>query len=88
MALENKTREELQRMEDQSVITKVTEPTEWSSHMVDVVQRDKVRVCVDPTSFNQAIFRENYPMSTLDKVATRLFGAILFSTLDAASWFW
>ncbi|XP_049513828.1 uncharacterized protein K02A2.6-like [Dermacentor silvarum] len=88
VALEGKTRAELQRMEDQGVITKVTEPTEWSSHMVTVVKGDKVRICLDPTALNQAILRENYPMPTLEDVAPRLAGAKFFSTLDAASGFW
>lgn len=88
MALEDKTRAELQRMEDQGVITKVTEPTEWSNHMVIVVKGDKVRICLDPTSLNQAILRENYPMPTLEDVTSRLVGARFFSTLDAASVFW
>ncbi|XP_049275262.1 uncharacterized protein K02A2.6-like [Rhipicephalus sanguineus] len=56
--------------------------------MVTVVKGDKVRICLDPTSLNQAILRENYPMPTLDDVAPRLAGAKFFSTLDAASGFW
>lgn len=88
VALQEKVLMELQRMEQQGVITKVTEPTEWSSHMVTVVKKDKVRICLDPTALNRELLRENYPMPTLEDIVPRLSGAKFFSTLDAASGFW
>lgn len=87
VALQDKVKAELQRMEAQGVITKVTEPTEWSSHMVTVV-KDKIRICLDPTALNQVLLREHYPMPTLEDAASQLFGARYFSMLDAASGFW
>lgn len=88
VAIEEKVKAELQRMEEHNVITKVTEPTEWSSYMVAVVKGDKVRICLDPTELNKVILREHYPMPVLEEVAQRLAGAKYFSTLDATSGFW
>ncbi|XP_077561943.1 uncharacterized protein LOC144178178 isoform X2 [Haemaphysalis longicornis] len=88
VAIEEKVKAELQRMEEQNVITKVTEPTEWSSYMVAVVKGDKVRICLDPTELNKVMLCEHYPMPVLEEVAQRLSGAKCFSTLDAASGLW
>ncbi|XP_049518654.1 uncharacterized protein LOC119439980 [Dermacentor silvarum] len=75
-------------MEEQGVIAKVKGPTEWSSYMVTVVKKDKVRICLDPIALNKALLREHYPMPTLEDVVPKLAGANVFSTLDAASGFW
>ena len=49
-------KQELERMEEMGVITKVNEPTEWCSGMV-VVPKDnsRVRICVDLTRLNECI---------------------------------
>ncbi len=46
-----KVKEELKRMEDNSVIQRVTQPTEWCAPMVQVLKGDtaKVRICADLT---------------------------------------
>ncbi|KAL1485617.1 hypothetical protein MTO96_031814 [Rhipicephalus appendiculatus] len=75
MALQDKVKAELQRMEGQGVITNVTEPNKCSSHMVTVVKKDKVRICLDFTALNKVLMREYYPMPTLDDVASQLSGA-------------
>ena len=36
---------------------------------------------------NKAILRENYPMPTIDDIATRLHGAKVFSAQDAKNGF-
>lgn len=43
-------------MEDQGVIMQVTEPTEWSSYMVTVIKKDKVRICLDTTALKKVIY--------------------------------
>ena len=47
-----------------------------------------LRLCIDPKDLNKAILRENYPLPTIEEVATRLHGAKLFSTLDVRCGFW
>ena len=49
---------------------------------------NNLRICLDPTDLNRAIQRENYPLSTIEDVATRLHGAKVFSLLDVRSGFW
>ena len=44
-----KVKAELQRMEDNGIIKRVTEPSEWCASMVPVMKktRKEVRICVD-----------------------------------------
>lgn len=85
VALRQKVKEELDRMEEAGIIQKVTEPTPWVSSMVVVSkkEKDQVRICIDPTDLNKAILREHHPMNHIDDIATRLHGSKWFSTLDA-----
>ncbi|XP_064469299.1 uncharacterized protein K02A2.6-like [Ornithodoros turicata] len=88
LALRDKVKAELQRMEADGVIERVNEPTDWSSYMVVVSKPGKLRICMDPVDLNKALRREHYPMKTLEEVASKLAGAKIFSTLDASSGFW
>ncbi|KAL1442860.1 hypothetical protein MTO96_046221 [Rhipicephalus appendiculatus] len=80
--LQDKVKAELQHMEAQGVMTKVTEPTEWSSHMVTVVKKDMVRICLDPTALNKLLLREHYPMPILEDATSQLSLARYFSTFE------
>ena len=81
--------EELRRMEQQEVISKVTQPTDWCSGMVVVPKTDgRVRICVDLAHLNKAVKREIHPMSSVDESLTKLEKASVFSKLDANSGFW
>ena len=81
--------EELRRMEQQGVISKVTQPTDWCSGMVVVPKANgRVRICVDLTHLNKAVKREIRPMSSVDESLAKLGKASVFSKLDANSGFW
>ena len=57
--------------------------------MLAVPKKDgKIRICLDPKDLNKAILRENYPMPTIEEIATRLHGAKVFSVLEAKNGFW
>ena len=57
--------------------------------MVVVPKKDgKLRVCLDPKDLNQAIQRKHYPLPTIEDIATRLFGAKVFTVLDVRQGFW
>lgn len=88
LALRDKVKTELDRMEANGVITPVTEPTEWASQMVVVVKKEKIRICLDPVDLNKALKREHYHMPTLEDIVTNIENAKYFSTLDAATGFW
>ena len=41
-----------------------------------------LHICLDPKDLNHAIWHEQYPLPTIEDVATRLYGAKLFTILD------
>ena len=43
--------------------------------------------CLEPKDLNKAILRENYPIPTIEDIASRLHGAKVFSVLDAKNGF-
>lgn len=90
IALRDRLKKELDKMEESNVICKVTEPTEWVNALVVVEkpQTGKLRVCLDPRDLNKAIKRPHYPLPTLEDVTTKLAGAKYFSVLDARSGYW
>ena len=80
---------ELERMEKQGVISKISEPTEWCSGMVIVPKANgKVRICVDLTRLNNSVCRKRHPLPAVDQTLAQLAGAKVFSKLDANSGFW
>ncbi|XP_060598220.1 uncharacterized protein K02A2.6-like [Ruditapes philippinarum] len=89
-ALRDRLHEELQRMENDGIITKVTEPTDWVNSLVIVEKpkTGKLRVCLDPKALNEAIRRPHYPMRTIDDVTSRLTDAKYFSILDITHAYW
>ncbi len=90
LALRSRLKEELESMERQGVIVKVTEPTEWVNSMVvaEKPRTGQLRVCLDPRNLNKAIKRPHYPLPTLEDLTPKLAGAQYFSVLDARSGYW
>lgn len=84
-----KVKEELQRMEGNGIIERVTQPTDWCAPMVPVLKKStgKARICVDLKRLNEAVKREQYILPTTDEITAKLSGATVFSSLDAASGF-
>lgn len=89
MPLLSKVKEELDRMEQMHIISKVDEPTEWCARMVVVPKaNNKVRICVDLTRLNESILREFHPLPSVDHTLAQLAGVEVFSKPDANSGFW
>ncbi len=90
LALRSRLKEELESMERQGVIVKVTEPTEWVNSMVvaEKPRTGQLRVCLDPRNLNKDIKRPHYPLPTLEDITPKLAGAQYFSVLDARSGYW
>ena len=90
VALRAKVKEALQSLENQEIITSVTTPTPWINSMVAVPKANgaKLRICFDPRDLNRAVQRENYPLPTIEDIATRLHGAKVFTKLDVRNGFW
>ena len=75
-------------MERREIVARVTTPTSWISSMVVVPKPNgTLRICLDPKDLNRALQRENYPLPTIEEVATRLHGAKVFTVLDVACGF-
>ena len=88
-ALKDKYKEELERMERNQIIEKVSEPTEWVNNVVLVEKKSgTIRVCLDPKDLNSAIRRQHYQLPTTEEIFARMSGAKYFSKLDASSGFW
>ena len=89
LPLRPKVKQELQRMEEAGVISKVLDPTPWCAGMVIVPKKNnKIRICVDLKPLNKAVLREVHPLPTVDHTLAQLAGAKIFTELDANSGFW
>ena len=90
VALRKPLKAELKRMEDNDIIVKVTEPTDWVNSLVvtEKPKTGKICVCLDPQALNKAIRRPHYPVHTLDDILPQLTDAKFFSILDARSGYW
>ena len=89
VAIHERLRETLEDLEKREIIAGVTTPTPWISSMVVVPEKNgKLCICLDPMDLNHALQRENYPMPTTEKGASRLHGAKVFTSLDVCNGFW
>ena len=87
--LREKVKTELNRMETNGIISRVTNPTSWCAGMVVVPKGDgSVRICVDLKPLNQNVLREVHPIPKVDDTLAQLAGATIFSKIDANSGFW
>ena len=75
---------ELKEMENQGIIERVNEPTEWCAPLVP---RQKpgggVRITVDFSRLNEFIIREKYQQSAVDECLAKIGPARVFSKIDA-----
>ena len=77
---QEKIEKELDRMQEQGIITKVTEPTEWvNSITYPVKPNGDLRICLDPKDLNKTIIREHYKAPTLEEITYKLNKAKKFS---------
>jgi hypothetical protein len=88
VAIQDRVKQELDRLCQDGVIKPVDEYTPWVSNMVAVVSPNKVRLCIDPTHLNRAIHREQYLLHTLEEVVRQIPGAKYFAKYDASQGFY
>jgi hypothetical protein len=89
LALDAEVQAELKRMEEEGVIVKETEPTDWCSPML--VRRKPnglLRVCMDPRYLNSFLKRATHHLPDIEDVFPRFRGARVFSKLDLTAGFW
>ncbi|GAB1607211.1 hypothetical protein Ahia01_001004400 [Argonauta hians] len=89
LAIKTKVKQELDRLENNDVITKVDEPTSWCSRMIVATKKSgKMRICIDPRPLNKALRRERYPIPTMDDILPRLAKSTVFTKLDLTNAYW
>jgi len=89
LPLRPKVEEELARMEEMGVISKVDKPTSWCAGMVVIPKKSgSIRICVDLKPLNESVLREVHPLPKVDETLAQLTGAEVFFKLDVNSGFW
>ena len=89
LPLRDKVKQELEKMVDLGVISKVDVPTPWCAGMVVASKKNgDIRICIDFKLLNNYVQREVHPLPKVDDVLAQLAGAKVFSKLDANSGFW
>ena len=84
---------ELDKMEKEDIIEKVTDPTEWVNSMTLNITKTKdgkikLRPCLDPKDLNKNIRRAHYPSRTIDEILPLLHGKKVFTIIDTKKGYW
>ena len=88
-ALKVPLKDHLAELEQQGVIEKVTQATEWvSAIVVNKKSNGKIRLCLDPQPLNKALKRCHYPIPTIEEVLPDLSNAKVFTKLDCKNGYW
>ena len=88
-ALRKPLKDHLDEPEEQEIIQKVIEPTEWvSSVVVNKNSNGKIRLCLDPQPLNNDLKRCHYPIPTIEEVLPDLTNAKVSSKVDCRSGYW
>lgn len=88
LALYKPVQDELERMCQEGIITKVTEPTDWVSNMHVILKKENIRIVLDPRPLNKFIKRPHFHIPTADELFSKLSGCKFFTVFDAKSAFW
>ena len=89
IAIKEKLREELDRLETRNIGTPVNVPTAWiSATVVTMKKNGNIRLCVGPKPLNVALKRNHYPLPRIEDVLPDLSNVRCFTVLDAKNGFW
>lgn len=89
VALKNRVKDELTRLERLGVIARVEGPTKWLSQLVITEKKSgELRICMDPRELNKALMREHYTIPVLDDMLHELSDSRFFSKADLAAGYW
>lgn len=82
-------KQEIDKMETEGVIRRVTEHSDWCSSLVYVTKPDgSLRICLDPKKLNGSLRRCPHRIPTLEELNPTFAGAQVFSKLDAKAGYW
>ncbi|XP_058448832.1 uncharacterized protein K02A2.6-like [Malaya genurostris] len=88
IAMRNELKKELNYLEENGIIVKETNHSDWVSNLVLVKRPTGIRICLDPVSLNKALLRPNLQFATLDEILPELGKARVFFTMDTKKGFW
>ena len=89
IAMKDRLKTVLQRLERLEIILKEETPTDWISSLVVVKkQNGKLRLCIDPQPLNKALKQSQYQMPILEDIVPELSQAKIFSVLDVKNGYW
>ena len=91
LSVKNKLIAEIKDLQEQGIIEKVTEPTDWVSAPTIVNKpsaKNGLRLCIDSRPLNTALKRSEYPIPTVDQLLTEINNAKVFTLADIKSAFW
>ncbi len=75
--------EKIKELLEIDIIEEVNGPTPWVNPVVIVPKANsEIRLCLDMRQANRAIFRERYPIPTVDELLQSMNGSMIFSKLD------
>ena len=87
IAFRDKLKAELDLLQQQKIITPVTEPTEWCAPIVVTPKKgtDKIRMCIDLSHLNKYVKQERYQCSTPAEAVADIAShkAKIFTKIDA-----
>ncbi|KAK7102731.1 hypothetical protein V1264_020912 [Littorina saxatilis] len=87
--IQKQVKEQLDKMERDGVIKKVTEATDYCAPIVPVRKKGgKIRICVDYKKLNKNIKRPHLMLPNLEDIAPQLKNSKVFTTLDVSSGLW
>lgn len=87
--LKPKIKAELTKMEQDGIIRKVEEHSDWCSSLVYVTKADgSLRICLDPKKLNENLRRCPHKIPTLEEINPTFSKATVFSKLDAKAGYW
>ena len=74
-------------LEEEGIIKKAVELSEWISSMVIVAKHQKIRICMDSKDLNRAVQCPKLQMPTLEELLPELSKAQIFSSFDTKDGF-
>lgn len=90
VALRPMLKEELKRLEEERVIVKEDNHTDWVSNILIIKKKDSFRICLDVSTnpLNKSIKRPNHQFTTVEEILPELGRAKIFSTFDVKKGLW
>ena len=87
--LKNSYKSELDNLEQQGVIRKVTQYTAWVNGIVLIKRKNNtIRVCLDPRQLNKKIVTSKHFMRRLDDILPEITNVKYFTVVDTKNGYW